>query len=152
MKILIIVVVTVFVLSACGTLVSTEPANEVKVGETTIKVTEINFGMYVGNRVTDNKDDLGMLGGYKADPGFRYAELVIEVLQGASAEEIYKWAVTLQDSEGNLYDVTVRGWGVMLGGENSLNWIFIIPENASPLKLIFPEGESIDLSPLLSNK
>lgn len=151
--IVVVIVIASIILSACGTSATPVPTptqtNEVKVGESLIRITEINFGKYLGNRVTDNKDDLGLMGGYKADPGFHYAELIIEVLQGVPAEEAYKWTVKLQDSEGNNYDVIVRGWGVMLGGKNYLNWTFIVPENSNLVKLIFPEGESIDLSLLI---
>ncbi len=161
----IVVLLTVLILSACGTpatpaATSTPvptasptpmPGVEVKVNGVSVRVVEMNFGKYHGSLgVTDNVEDLGALGGLEAESGFHYAELIIEVPPDVSAEEVSKWAVTLQDSEGNTYGAAISGWGVFLGGENRAGWTFHIPENASQLKLIFSEGVSVDLSPLIA--
>jgi hypothetical protein len=142
-----------FVLLACGAPASPAATStpvptasptpmrgiEVEVNGVSVRIVEMNFGKYHGSLgVTDNVDDLGTLGGFEAESGFHYAQLIIEVPQDISAEEVSKWAVTLQDSEGNAYEVAVSGWGVFLGGANKVGWTFHIPENASQLKLIFP--------------
>jgi hypothetical protein len=153
-----------FILSACGILTTPVPTPtaspvpsptdmpgiEVNVNRVSVLVTEIHFGKYKGFRVTDNVEDLGALGGLEAEPGFHYAEVIVEVLAGASAEEVSQWAVTLQDSEAKAYVAATSGWGVFLGGENTAGWTFHIPENTSQMKLIFPEDISVDLSPLLA--
>ena len=159
-----IILFTSFVLLACGapatpaatsTPVPTAsptpmPGIEVEVNGVSVRIIEMNFGKYHGSLgVTNNVDDLGTLGGLEAESGFHYAQLIIEVSQDTSAEEVSKLAVTLQDSEGNVYEA-VSGWGVFLGGANKVGWTFHIPENASQLKLILPEGESVDLSSLIA--
>jgi hypothetical protein len=94
--------------------------------------------------------DLGRLGGHVAKPGFQFVELIADVSQGESAAKVSEWAVTLQDSTGKTYEVVVFAWGVFLGGANKVRWTFVIPENASQLELILPDGSMVDLSPLIT--
>lgn len=122
----------------------------VDVGGTQVRVTEMNFGKYLGSRVTDNKDDLGLMGGYEAKAGFRYVEVIGEVTQGESAEKVKEWTVTLQDSQGKSYEVGARGWGVYYGNANNVGWTFLVPESETHLALIFPGGASVDLASLVS--
>lgn len=122
----------------------------VDVGGTQVRIAEVNFGKYVGTRVTDNEQDLGLLGGYEAEEGFRYAEVVIKVTQEELIEEVSQWAVALQDSEGNSYEAVVRGTGYFYGEVGNVGWTFHIPENTSQLTLLFPGGVSVDLSPLIA--
>lgn len=126
------------------------PGIEVDVDGILINITDINFGKYLGTRVTDNKDDIGMTSGYEAKPGFRFAEVSVQVIPGESAEEVSNWDVLLQDARGERYEVVVRGWGVFYGGPNGVGWTFLVQERASQLKLVFPGDISADLSSILA--
>lgn len=163
-KISIIVLLPFLILAACSppaapavtatphltaTPTST-PGIEVNVDGILINLTDVNFGKYMGTRVTDNKDDLGLMNGYEAKPGFRFAEVSVQITPGESAEEVSNWDVFLQDASGERYEVTVRGWGVFYGGPNGAGWTFLIQERASQLKLVFPGDISADLSSLLA--
>lgn len=112
-----------------------------------VKIVEVNFGKYLGSRVTDEKP---ITAGYAAKEGFRFAEVVVKVTQDDSMEAASEWAVTLKDSEGKSYTVGTHGYGVFYGDAGNVGWTFLLPENVSRLTLVFPGGVSVDLSPLVA--
>jgi hypothetical protein len=122
----------------------------IDINGTLVKIVEVNIGKYMGTRVTNNKNDLGNLGGYEAKEGFRFAQVVIEITQGESEEKVSEWTVTLQDMQGKSNDVVQRFWGTWNARPDNVAWTFIVPENANQLTLVFPGGAFIDLSPLIS--
>ena len=118
-------------------------------------LTEINEGSYFAMHVLQTREEAqkeAIGGQYQiAREGNRFIQVTMQVLQGADSKDVYEWDVQLKDSQGNLYKAVIRSSGLMAGGEQSINWVYVVPNELEAAELVFPDNVSADLSPLLSD-
>lgn len=116
-----------------------------------VKVVEVSFGKYLGSfGVVQNEQDLPEVGvNITAEEGSRFAEVVIQVIEGDTPENVMGWEISLQDSQGKTYKGLNKGWGVFYGDKDNVGVSFHIPESENQLTLLLPGEISIDISSLI---
>lgn len=126
----------------------------VEAGGAQMLIKAVDEGQYYASHVVDTKEEAekDAIGGqYQiANPGSRFIQVTLKVLGGVEAKAIYEWKVQLKDSQGNLYNASIRSSGIFAGGTDHINWIYVVPSEFQPAELVFPENISADLSSLLT--
>lgn len=126
----------------------------VEAGGAQMLIKAVDEGQYYASRVVDTKEEAekDAIGGqYQiANQGSRFVQVTLKVLGGVEARAVYEWKVQLKDSQGNLYDASIRSSGLFAGGADHVNWVYVLPSEFQPAELVFPENISADLSPLLA--
>lgn len=126
----------------------------VEAGGARMLVTAVDEGQYYASHVVDTKEEAekDAIGGqYQiANQGSRFIQVTLKVMGGVEAKVVYEWKVQLKDSQGNLYDASIRSSGLFAGGTDHINWVYVVPSEFQPAELVFPENISADLSSLLT--
>ncbi len=141
------VAVVVLLLSACGTSTTPSPIPPTETPVLGIEV-EVEGTKLLVLAVNEKQE----VQPYRAEEGFRFVEVVVQVLQGASPEDVVKWEVALKDAQGTLYEVGVRSTGIFVGGADQLSWTFLVPNEVQTFSLILPGGVSVDLTTFTQSK
>ncbi len=90
-----------------------------------------------------------------AQEGSYFTEIKISVqpqtlpqdIQPAEAmKNIMNWQVFLEDRSGKRYAPKHRSWGLVVGDVNTVDWIFVMPNEVKVVWLVLPESVSVDLT------
>lgn len=162
-------ILTTILITACASTATMEPASStsspatgetagisVQVDEAKMLIVEVKEGRYYATQVVETKEEAekdALAGQYHtANDGSRFVQITLKVLEGADPKEVYEWKIQLRDSQGTLYEAAIRSSGLFAGGADSINWIFVVPNENKAAALIFPGDISVDLESLIQEE